>query len=792
MRGTFGFAIEGLGPPSDTSKQYMIVARAPSFSLAGFDYAPVLKEFPAEVRQTLPWPGGMTIQSTLKIGVGDLVGYPEIPQFLASHRPRPAGVLDTNLAVGTTTMVWEDFPGEDSIVQDEVVFLQREKLEITGSVSTSDSDSDGKDENSATVARAVHGTRALKVNGLRVDEDKFLYKRNQIVEGRRCKVYEIDHDAQTASVIWTGFIESPDSEDESQIFIEFTARSSIAAAGKRGLGTDRLYMWGVVGKSSQGYALYETEADTRMTPLPTPASPGAGQYFSAFRVGDAIVKASLRKWYDGDGGIDAWDILPGTRLSVLSGSPGSAVDLASHSILSNDENRELEGAEKVRGWEVLTTLTDDLNYFVDDTATASTHVSDIVRCILASTGEMTWVDGVRTLGSNGDFDALPSSWGLSFPDDLIDHDSFERFKNAGFPYEDLELNNFVMGNEADPPKANEFLDDLLASVGLTLYMGNNGKLKLGTIYDDGRKSAVPLYYSDHVVKGSLRRCYRMWPPLQDIKISAFRKWPGKQYNEIMLHADIGQVRPRRYGSMVEDVVISADHLGDPGFRRWLRSTRDPMEAIHGQYYLLRNEPLPVYSMEVDGALASQLELTGLIDFTCVAVLDGEGAFSITDHTCVIVQHSRDLKYGTVWLECIDLHYAARATSLIAPSFDIISKVSDTQFTIRQYYSITNGDPLYTSDWELLSDRFTLLSKCALYGLDGVQKGSVADMSTFNKATGEIVMSGGGFGVTVAVGDVIRIPEYDDGTQAQASEWTHIAKSNGKQGVDNDDGDRWGL
>lgn len=776
---TYGFAIEGMGDKS-TGNQYMLVPTELGFSLSGYTFATVLADLPGVVSQDIEWPGGIATQSSITLDLCWFTEYPDLVDFLYASRPKPFGLLDTNQSATATASKFELVSGQTMVSADDYVYMQREVLKINTVGATGDSDSDGKDETTiSSMSRAQFGSRALPINGTKVYNDRYLYTRNPIVEGRRVEGYRIDLDAQTKTLFFTGVLEKP-SEEDLGCTLKLPCRNTLAYTQGKKLGVERLYAWGSPNRWGQNYQVSNVETDERSKPFPTPIGSDSSERWVVMRFGQMIAPMRAVFLDSNEGGY--WQLLDVVGGDAIYKDPS----------LQDRSQGNSDMPKPVRGWEVLITGDSTYNYFVDSAGSVSTHISDIIRCILCSTGSMTWAGGTRTLGPNGDFDALPLAWGLGVPDDYIDHDSFEEMKLLS-PYDELFMENLVLGNDEEPKDAGEVLNELLQSCGLFLVLGSSGKVELKTLYDDGRKAETTLDYESMCIEGSYSRAHSEWPPMQNFTLKGFRRWPGNSHQSFMLHTDLLGVRPQRYEGIVSDQDISGDHFGTPGRRTWKSGVSRCLRQVFRQYYWLRSEPLPTYDVEID---LEQVDV-GLLDlvvFTCPAAIDADTATrGITDHVCIVLSSSEDTKNATSSVRLLDLHYLMRSRKVIAPAFYITSATSQTNFVIQQYWCVENGDPILVSDWELLdtiwNDEF---ANVGLYDSLGNQRGIFGEVQSFSRATGAVQLGGVGFSVTPNAGDYMRIATYGSASSGARSSYSFIADKDAGLGSSPNPADEWGV
>lgn len=790
-RFTIGVTIEGVGPVALPTEQYMLVAMEPKFEINGFRFVECLHKFPDSVSQSVDWPGGVATLSSMNF---EFLGDPFDPEwvqvvsFLSKHRPRPMGMLDNNInTTAASSFQYELLPGQSTASVDDYLYIQREKVRVLTTPGSADNDNDGKLEYTITVERGCHGTLPTVMDGTSPLTDRVIFKENPIVQGRRASVYRIDIDNQTATLKWTGLVESPRIESDGQV-VKVNCKDSLAYSLHKSLGSTRMYSFGEVAKSSAGAstALTNTEPDWRSI---TQIMPINGTT-SVFRFGEHIIKCQMANDYVGTQLGHRWKIssqqTTATSPAVMFGDP--------HAGTVRDSTQSVQ---KIRGWEVLVTRP-NFTYFIDKDGNESSHVSDVVRCILCSTGSMRW--GVaRVLGYNGDFDALPPSWGCGVPDDLIDHTGFERLKFMN-PWKDANLDNLVLGVEAQPQKARDVLNQILRPIGLSLVLNGEGKLTLKAFLPHGREPRKYIQYGSGASFGrtgmaeddSWSQDHAEWPPMQNIDITANRQWPGTEYGNYLRHTDLNELVPRRFEGLVEDEDIDASFYGSG--KSWNESQKRPISYMMRKYYGLRNLPLPVYGItsfvSTEAGQETDAEPLDMVFVNSgVAIGDG-GARGVDSHKCVVLTCSWRTKFDDYRMRLMDLYYGGRTDKVIAPAWKVNGVTSDEIFTIQRYWFVKNGDPDLIDDWNTFETYVPDGTVMGLFDGNGNQVGSYDDTVDFDPATGTITMSAGGFGATVNIGDYVRFPVYASTSQGNKDQWAYIADKNAQ--LEGDAADVWSI
>jgi hypothetical protein len=720
---TYGVAIAGYGPDADQTKQYMIVGRAPAFAPSGFEYAELLAKMPGSTGQEIQWPGGMSTQGsfTAEFGIDEYsTAGQELRAFLTSTRPRSWGFLDEHITSVETALRFEAFPGEDVPVAGEYIYLAREKMYVSSVGAASDLDSDGKNELPVTVVRGVHGTMAKSLDGTRAQEDKAAFPAPQFVEGREAILYEITGTTSaTATPIMRGVIEEPKSDEELLTF-RVPVRDALARIQGKRLGASRFRFAAGLKKTAYGVVRAtspEPLASEYQDSQPVYDTTNAA-YFMMCRIGDIILPMKVVRTYE-DG------ILHGSYTIVPFPSYPVAGDPYGIQHMSDTNKGE---PDKKIGWEVLVTVP-GYSYFVDDAGSESSHIADVLRCIFCSTGEMTWNSGGRTLGSNGDFDALPGTWGLGIQDDWIDHDSFERIKNWGFPYSSLNLDNLVIGNDKDIPLAKDIINDLLEGSGLSLTVGVSGKIMLVALFDDGRDALTSISEAN-MVDGTFYQEHSYWKPMHNLTVRTFRQWPGSDHSHILRHTDINGHVQRRFEGIVEDVDIDASHYGVMNKQRSKLSydTARALKAIHRYQYKLRTEPLPVYGWQHEPG-TTKFNVGSRLNISHAAAIDPDGTRGITSHVAVVISREVDTDSGCFSYVVIDLHYLSRTrrkVSLSGKVTDTPGAPTGTSAYIEKFEYSKDGDPdAPNGDWGIWDDETPEDEPLQLLTSEGVSRGANA-------------------------------------------------------------------
>lgn len=778
---TLAIEIEGLGTGTSNGLPLRLTGTELRTHASVAQYVPLLTSWPGTLSNSVDPLGGTTTQGTVTFSF--LADAPasiygdKVREFFLVTRPEPAALLYADITAASGTMSVVQIPGADSIASTDTLYHEREAyyvigVSIGGGVDSSDL---------ITIQRGEYGTTA-KAHASGAKDDREIYigstdgaSGNPIVESRKVTLYRYTPGG-SASAFWTGFV---DRVEEAGGIITVTARDlwSWVAGSKLGVGAP-------IGTGAIFYIASDPNqrrvgaADTGGIDFTGPPLLSSGKYL-VLSDGEAITPAEVSS--------ETVDGVTRYFLDTYGTNTEAGYELLYRTAASNRI-----GAEPIIGdavlREVLVSYSDNtFSHFADSSGNHSSHPFDIIRNILCSTGEALWTSGgSRTVGSNGDYDWLPSYWGLAIDDDLIDHTGIDALK-ALPPYAGLRMESLIVGMEG-PEDAQEVLERIFQATGTFPAMSSDGKITIKDLRDPGTSGADATLTVNNIVNPGGGQSPIRWrrsgfPLVRNMIVNIGRLGDDDKPVLQLQQSDFQDRQTKRYPQIAEDVIIDAIDYGTPDGAAPLEQA--DIKAIFRWRWQLQTAPLPEYELEVICSVAS-LPAGSIVDVTAPGVMDIDGTRGITSHRCVVLDSQLNTETFSQRLRMLDLYPVTRADKLLAPAWEVASVVDAGEFSIQ-------GSRFSADD-----TAFTILTteELHLYDSSGVLRSTLATGTVNTLTTTTVSMDqpfeDGGGNVTPNVGDIIVLAAYDLGADAVEDAYAFIADSDGTLGAASNPADRWGF
>ncbi len=783
-RRTFGLEIAGLG---DTATGLPIRLSPDAVTLAGSLYAPVLANWPDIVSNEIDILEGTTSQSTISMVVGGLDNTtygPQLRRFLTTSRPLPVYKLKT--AVTSASLTWNVLlePGETAPALNTTLFLEREAARVTAIAAVA-----GREYN-LTVTRGLYGTTSVS-HGIGSFDDGQIFDQNMIVTGRETALYELAYDTPAETLVWEGFLELPSSD--SLVEIVLPMRDNWASTASRKFGKDR----------AEGLGVFSLAEESRQPVIARGAWGSVGVDFilpndparllaeddrlHVMYKGWILPAQTVKRGVDRSNNTRRYMINP-TDHDNVNGSYVAANDTD----LTGDELPTHYGGYNdgpiPPGLVVEVLLSDADNpyvHFADSAGVASDHPLDVLRCLLVSTGEATWSSGgARVVGSNGSYDWLPSPWGLGIDDGRIDHTGIDSLKASAL-YSGLRMSNMILGLDGE-----DEVSDVITKICKSCFMfpttASDGKLTFATITDPGGTGTIATVVESDLWMDPPVQLASRFTPVSTVKIDMANRGATEKPDQEMTQLDFAERNDRRYPHLTSDDDIDCGWFGFAGGLSGIDdNSLTKLLGLFSIRWALQNGPLPEYRFRVKPGF-TKLNPGAVIEFSCSNLFNEDGDRDVTSHRCIVAESAFSLEDFTQELTVIDLFPLTRADGDIAPAWKISAVTDSTHFQIEHFaYS--------AEDWTRFTS-FALPEEIELYDRYGVLKTTGPTTVTSFIAPNVVlaVAWSDGAPVTPIVGDVIRIPKWDDATAPQKLLWAWNADSNGELGAGNDEPDRWGI
>lgn len=769
---TYSIGIAGFGNPS-TGLPYRL--RCASLLDVGGTVEPaaIVVGWPASLASQIHLEQSWVSQGTYKVKVA--CGYEEtigldLLEWAFQSNPESVGWLTTDETDASVTWQVEYRAGFSLPSVPYNLYLGRECVLVTARVVVAGHTYD------LTVVRGMYGTTASAHKSGKYS-DRLLYHQNSIVEGREFVVRELDLVADTETERWRGFLERPDGISGDLLVAELSAKNIFAFLGqpKKKLGEGRLIVPGVLQDISEtwnqgGITVHEQGAqwqgaemvarDEAMF-LADTAPAGTDARYLPMVWGETLIAADI--WGPS---YDTSDDEPYHYFVRQMADDGRAGYTSLHG------TEKASGADAKTGMlrEVLIAdagLDDELSYSLirDDNGNRSDHPLDILRNIWCSTGTGQWIwGGAHIKGHNGDFDWLSRPWGMSIPDDFIDHDGIDDLKH-GF-YEGLRARNFVLGHD-DKLSVKDVTRRLLQPLFAFPAITSEGKLTIRTLLDPGPGNTDATITFDDLARPIETQPWSEQPHYASVTMNAVRRGLSDSYGYQITDADLAGYVSHRYPFSRSTFTVDAGDYGHP-HDHYITPEAHILLRMIGQFvHLVLSRRIPEYVLEVKPT-CTYLPSGSFITLTYSALVGADGERGVSTHRCVVLQSERDEKTRTQKLHVIDLFPLTRAEKNVAPSWRIIGVTSQTVFVISAS-SFSDDDRIL---WEA-TETYRLLDRT------GAERGQGGVGSSFIYATGQVTLGtafDNGGPVLPVVGDIIAIDDYYAPMSGPWGEYAYIAET----------------
>lgn len=807
---TYGWEIEGFGTYYEWALGRALRLSYVSMpSAAGGDsiWAKGMVGFPKTVSTTSEVLIGSTTQSTLQIMIGhfdktdqpgEMYGRLAL-RYLWQSRPVVVAWQTVAMGAGDTDLYIKEVAGEEAIVAGDLIYLGREVM-VVNSVS-------GSSPNIILdVARGALGSDAVAHDLADIE----IFKSNSVNLDRRVCFVEYDNRNDTEVVRWRGVIEDIEMADDTLVLC-VTCRSMGGIISKRRIVKDR---WeGVVGvrrmstvsNSSGDAELFVTvpsrEGETVVDYKPLYPDVPPGFIPGTERYADLGITGIKAMCIEVDGQAIA---IRASEVTTL--TPGYRAGY--QHALENGFARQIDGGEfkaeyeskDFKAAEILVVDADSpLSLFRDANGTKSDHPAIVILCILTSTGTAVWpTGGSHTVGINGDYDWLPKPFGRAVPIDWIDETAFDLLQRE-YPTAGLRARAAYIGagKFKSDGSTMDMLADFAQAMGCFLYEDGEARISIKRLADPGfgrtdhTVTAATLAARKNQGEGQAKTTHT---PIYQIAMEVAQKGPKGEPGHMVYAGGLNQARvSRALYFAVKDKLDSTLIYGDPELARLNGVERQQLvDAFRWRYaYLVDN--LPQYRGRLvegsDRVVAGEfINLSHPYYFNNSDMVRG-----FTSHRCLVLDAKWEPDTGTQEVVIADFTPASGANTLITPSWRVQSVTSSTQFVLADDYFKPSGDrakfvagatylvTLWTADGQLRSSSGA---------------GATRYASTFNSGTGAVVLVGaftnGGGSITPAVGDIIRVANYDSAVGWQAQGYTWLGDSNMELGAANISAGRWDV
>lgn len=796
----YGWEIEGLG----TYYEYLsgVSLRISTETLTEVvggtvSYNRGLADLPSKISTTCEVLKGSTTQSTMQILIDRLdlsdresVRYARTAlAFFWSARPKPVARLQSSWTAGTTSEVVDIIAGETVPAPGDIIYINREAIaliNVTGSGAT----------RTLTMARGQLGTDA-EAHDL---EDPDIFLSNPVKLDRRVTLYEYDVRTDTETVRWRGVVEGIDLSDETQVLC-VTCRDLLGTISKRRVARER---WegevDVVRVTNGGpqnpllFSIVGSVQDYSKVVDYKPFYPNADAGFLAgtdqyTTLGFDISAIALE--------IEGQAIATGASAPSFP-APGFANKYSHFTNLGgfcrqlDGQTLEFDERKTFKACEILVCDADSpLCYFKTDGAGPTDHPALIALNILTSTGTATWVGAVHSSGTNGDYDWLPGSWGLGLPVAWVDVSAFVDL-SLKWPTSNLRARSGYIGGGGDNGSAWDLLSDLAQSMNCYLYMDDQARISIRRLADPGAGN------TDHTLdEGDIawaenegdEQGMTEQKPIYAISLECCQRGPCGDPAQIIDAGVIGQKWLGRYRfHAVRDKLDSTRIYGDPVDHRLGRDIQ-ALATVFRWRYAYAIDRLPQYRIRL--VHGSDLVMPGQwITLSHPSIFDNDSLTrGITEHRCLVLEGDWDIATGAQELVIVDFQPVTGASTLLSPSWRVSAVSSATSFTLESNYFSDS------------SDRAEFVTgstyKLHLWTADGQLRSTVATAyaSAFNSVTGVVTLFAAfsnGASVTPAVGNIIRLADYDNATGWQTLDYTWLGDSAMQLGAANDNAGRWDV
>ena len=756
-----------------------------------------LADLPSKISTTCEVLKGSTTQSTMQILIDrlDLADQTQSRysqaalSFFWGARPKPVARLQSSWTVGTTSQVVDIIAGETVPAAGDIIYINREAIvltNVTGSGAT----------RTLTMIRGQFGTDA-EAHDL---EDPDIFLQNPVKLDRRVTLYEYDVRTDTEAVRWRGVVEGIDLSDETQVLC-ITCRDLLGTISKRRVARERwegeVDLIRVDNGGTQNPLLFSIVSAGRDDSKIVDYKPfypnvdagflsGTDQYTT---LGFSIAAIALEI----DGQAIAVAVNPPTIPAAGFAEKYSHFnDLGGFCRQLDGQTLEFEERKTMKAAEILVCDADSpLCYFKDDGANPTDHPAHIILNILTSTGTATWSGGVHDVGDNGNYDWLPGSWGLGIPVAWVDTAAFLLLVSR-WPTSNLRARSGYIGGGGDNGSAWDLLSDLAQSMGAYLYMDDQARISIRRLADPGAGN------TDHTLDaGDIawaanegdEQGMTEQKPIYAISLECCQRGPGGEPAQIIDAGVIGQKWLGRYRfHAVRDKLDSTRIYGDPVDHRLGRDVLT-LATVFRWRYAWAIDRLPQYRIRL--VHGSDLVMPGQwITLSHPSIFDNATLTrGITAHRCLVLEGDWDISTGAQELVIVDAQPITGADTLLSPAWSVAAVSSSTSFTLAagQFTESTDRDTFVTGSTYQLH----------LWTADGQLRSTAATAyaSAFNSGTGVVTLFAAfndGGAVTPAVGDVVRLADYDNATGWQTLDYTWLGDASMLLGAANDNAGRWDV
>ena len=797
----YGWEIEGLGTYAESDASFGHFLRLSTETLYEVAvnrlYVRGLADLPSKISTTCEVLKGSTTQSTMQILIDrlDLADKTqsryarECLSFFWGARPKPVARLQSSWTAATTSQVVDIIAGETVPAAGDIIYINREAIalsNVTGSGAT----------RTLTMARGQFGTDA-EAHDL---EDPDIFLRNPVKLDRKVTLYEYNARTDTETVRWRGVVEGIDLSDETQVLC-ITCRDLLGTISKRRVARER---WegevDLVRVNNGGtenplsFSIVSAGRDDSKIVDYKPFYPnvdagflrGTDQYTT---LGFAIAAIALE--------IDGQAIAVGVNPPTIPAAGFAEKynhfnDLGGFCRQLDGQKLNFEDTDKLKAAEILVCDADSpLCYFADDAGNPVDHPAYIILNILTSTGSSTWVGATHTVGTNGDHDWLPGSWGLGIPVAWVDTTAFIDLTQK-WPTSNLRARSGYIGGGGDNGSAWDLLSDLAQAMNCYLYMDNQARISIRRLADPGAGN------TDHTLDaGDIAWAENQGDeqgmteqkPIYAISLECCQRGPGGEPAQVIDAGVIGQKWLGRYRfHAVRDKLDSTRIYGDPVDHRLGRDVQ-ALASVFRWRYAYAVDRLPQYRIRL--VHGSDLVMPGQwITLTHPSIFDNATLTrGITAHRCLVLEGDWDIATGAQELVIVDIQPVTGASTLLSPAWSVSAVSSSTSFTLSDTH------------FEDGSERANFVAgstyKLHLWTADGQLRSTVATAyaSAFNSGTGVVTLFSAfndGGAVTPAVGDVVRLADYDNATGWQAQDYTFLGDASMLLGAANDNAGRWDV
>ncbi len=797
----YGWEIEGLGTFAEYDlAQSLRISTENLIEVVGgtITYTRGLADLPTKISTTCEVLKGSTTQSTMQILIDRLDLPDQTTQrysraalsFFWGARPKPVARIQSTITAGATSATVDIIAGETVPAAGDIIYINREAIALDG-VSGSGA------TRTLTMARGQFGTDA-EAHDL---EDPGIFLARPVKLDRKVTLYEYNVRTDTETVRWRGVVEGIDLSDETQVLC-VTCRDLLGTISKRRVARER----------------WEGEVSISK---PTPATGGEGLNISIRPLTRDDTKiVDYKPFYpDVDAGflngtdqyttlgfnIDAIALeIDGNAIATQVSAPivpaAGFANKYNHWTLLGGACRQIDGqnididaaSKTMKAAEILVCDADSpLCYFADDAANPVDHPAYIILNILTSTGSSTWVGGTHTVGTNGDHDWLPGSWGLGIPVAWVDTAAFIDLTQK-WPTSNLRARSGYIGGGGDNGSAWDLLSDLAQSMNCYLYMDDQARISIRRLADPGTGNTDRTLDAGDIAwaenEGDAQGMTEQ-KPIYAISLECCQRGPGGDPAQIIDAGVIGQKWLGRYRfHAVRDKLDSTRIYGDPVEHRLGRDVQS-LASVFKWRYTYAVDRLPQYRIRL--VHGSDLVMPGQwITLSHPYIFDNETLTrGITAHRCLVLEGNWDIATGAQELVIVDIQPVTGASTLLSPAWQVSAVTSSTSFTL--------SDTHFEDGGERASFVAGSTYRLHLWTADGQLRSTVATAyaSAFNSGTGVVTLFAAfnnGGAVTPAVGDVVRLADYDNSAGWQAQDYTFLGDASMQLGAANDNAGRWDV